>query len=60
MNPSLIFWVIFVLWTLFGAWSNWPAQRTLKSFGPFGGNVLLWLLILMIGAQVFGLPGQGK
>jgi hypothetical protein len=48
MPIAILFWVIFVIWVLFGAWqhgTNW------KAHGP---NLILIVLIGLLGWRVFG------
>jgi hypothetical protein len=54
MSLSLIFWIGMFVWLLFGLWSNWPVgPGTAK---PLAGSVLLFILLLVLGWQVFGAP----
>jgi len=55
MSLQLLFWILMLLWLVFGLWSGYiPGQPyTIRSWG---GNVLLFLLFLIIGWQVFGAP----
>ena len=55
MSLQLLFWILMLLWLVFGLWSGYIPGRpyTIRSWG---GNVLLFLLFLIIGWQVFGAP----
>jgi hypothetical protein len=52
MPKGVLFWVLMILWLIFGIWSSWP------SYYVVGGNVLLWVVIGLLGWQVFGKPVQ--
>ena len=54
MSLSLIFWIGMFFWLLFGLWSNWPLGATTAK--PLAGSVLLFILLLVLGWQVFGAP----
>jgi len=50
MSIGLAFWVIMLVWLVFGVWSSWP---DLKSSG---GTGLLFILLVLLGWKVFGPP----
>lgn len=50
MPLAIAFWVLMLLWLVFGVWSSWP---NLRSGGP---NLLLFILLLIIGWKLFGPP----
>jgi hypothetical protein len=39
-----------LIWVVFGVWSTWPNRKAA------GGNVLLFVLLVVIGWKVFGPP----
>ncbi len=51
MSIGLVFWVLMLIWLVFGAWSSWPG-------GPhiWGPNLLLFALLLLLGWHSFGAP----
>lgn len=51
MTFGLCFWVLMLLWLVFGLWSAWPLN--MKSGG---GHLLLFILLLLLGWKVFGAP----
>jgi hypothetical protein len=53
MSFGLLFWILMILWLVFGLWTNWPAAVQ-GQYGPFGGNLLLFILLLLLGWAVFG------
>jgi len=54
MNLSMLFWVIMIVWLLFGLWSSWPAAGGTNGFRGIGGHILVWVLLAILGWQVFG------
>ena len=56
MPAGYIFWILMLLWLVFGLWENWPVQGA----RPWGlaGHILLFLLFLVLGWKVFGPPLQ--
>lgn len=59
MTISFIFWLLMILWFIFGAYWNWPAERKPAGFGVIGGNALLFILLFLLGWKLFGFPIQG-
>lgn len=51
MTIGLLFWVLMLLWLLFGFFRDSPQ---LQGWGPFGHNFLLWVLLALLGWQTFG------
>lgn len=41
-----------LLWVVLGFWASWPNHKLV------GGNVLLFILLVLIGWQLFGPPVQ--
>ena len=52
MSFGLIFWILMLLWLVFGLW-NWyvPNTRWVWGHGAF-----LFILFLLLGWRVFGAP----
>lgn len=50
MSLALAFWIIMLVWLIFGFWSN----RANLAAG--GGNLILFFLLCLIGWKVFGAP----
>ncbi len=46
-----------LLWAIFGVFPTWSA--TPGNFRPFGGNLLLFILIAILGWHAFGAPIHG-
>jgi len=53
MPLNVAFWVLMLVWVLFGLWTAWP------NWPLVGGNLLLFLLFLVVGWKVFGAPLHG-
>lgn len=53
MTLAVAFWVLMLVWLVFGFWSYWPLDRRT------GGHFLLWLLLFLLGWGVFGAPIKG-
>jgi len=58
MSFQLLYWVLMLLWLVFGLWSGWPAPGTVgaTAFRPLGGTLLLFILLVILGWKVFGSP----
>ena len=50
MSFSLCYWILMLIWLVGGAVTAWP---NLRASWP---NLVLFLLLLVIGWQVFGAP----
>lgn len=55
MTLGLCFWILMLLWLVFGLWAYWPAGPGV-SFRPLGGTLLLFFLLMLLGWKVFGPP----
>lgn len=53
MSLGLAYWILMLVWFAFGLWRAWP--------NPIagGGDLLLFILLLVIGWKVFGAPIHG-
>lgn len=51
MTLGFLFWLLMILTFFFNVWSNWPLSTGLR---PLGGNLLVFILIGLLGWQVFG------
>jgi len=58
MPIGMLFWMLMILWFVFGLWWNWPSSNEPRGFGPIGGNLLLFILLFMLGWKVFGFVVQ--
>lgn len=58
MEMKAFFWVIFIIWVLFGGYVGWaiePANRVRW----IGTNILLLILVFLLGWKVFGFIVNG-
>jgi O-antigen ligase len=53
MSLGLAFWILMLLWLVFGMWRSWPDHYIV------GGNLLLFILLLLLGWKAFGPPIHG-
>jgi hypothetical protein len=59
MTLGLIFWILMLLWLVFGLWSNWPGVapgQPYTGWFPIGSTLLLFILFLLLGWHAFGPP----
>ena len=53
MGMGTAYWVLMLIWLIFGVWFTWPNYRWA------GANVLLFILLVLLGWKVFGAPIHG-
>jgi hypothetical protein len=53
MSFALIYWILMLVWLVFGLWSNWPVSGGVR---PLGNTLLLFILLVLLGWKVFGAP----
>jgi hypothetical protein len=58
MPIGLLFWMLMILWLLFGLYWHSDELRGGK-YGIVGGNLLLFVLLFLLGWRVFGFVIQG-
>ncbi len=58
MTIGFLFWLLMILWFLFGLYWN-RSDIAGGNYGWFGGNLLLFILLFLVGWRVFGFPVQG-
>ena len=54
MSFGLVYWILMLLWLVFGLWAAWPLSGTNTKL--VGGNLLLFILLVLLGWKVFGPP----
>jgi hypothetical protein len=59
MTIGFLFYLLMLLWLVFGLYWNWPNQPGPAGFGVLGGNLLLFVLLLLLGIACFGWPIKG-
>lgn len=55
MAMGLMFWILMLLWLVFGAVAYWPGSQ-FGHYGPAGNWLLLFILLLLLGWHAFGPP----
>jgi hypothetical protein len=58
MPLGIFFWVLMLLWLIFGVWSN-RADIQGGRFVSVGGTLLEFILFFILGWKVFGFIVQG-
>jgi len=58
MTIGLLFWILMIIWLIFGIYTSWPDWR---NNGPYhaGGTLLLFILLFLLGWHDFGFPIHG-
>jgi len=58
MSIGFVFWLLMIIWLIFGGYTGWVNRAT---GGPlfWGGNILLFVLLFLLGWKVFGWPIAG-
>jgi hypothetical protein len=51
MTLGLLYWILMLLWVIFGLWRAYPNLG-----GAAGPGLILFVLLLIIGWQIFGPP----
>ena len=54
MTFSIAYWVLMLVWLVLGVWSALPNYRA--NYKATSGNIILFILLLLVGWQVFGPP----
>ena len=52
MSFGLVFWIIMLLWLIYGFWGWYNPQPSWQ----WGNALMLFILFLLIGWKVFGAP----
>jgi hypothetical protein len=58
MTIGLVFWILMLIWAVFGIVWNWPGSPV-GPYGPIGNTILLFVLFLLLGWHAFGPPVHG-
>lgn len=53
----MIFWMLMILYAVFGIFPNFPNDNS--GWKPFGGSLLLFILLFLLGWRTFGFVIQG-
>jgi hypothetical protein len=54
MPIGYIFWLLMIVWAVFGFWWGWSRDPR----GPWVGVVLVFVLLFLLGWKVFGFVAQ--
>jgi hypothetical protein len=54
MDIGLAFWILMLIWLVFGFFGD-----RLGPWAPWGGTLLLFILLLLLGWHDFGAPLRG-
>ncbi len=55
MSFALLFWILMLLWLLFGLISTWPSSTQAPGFcRPMVNTLLLFVLLALLGWKAFG------
>lgn len=57
MTKGMLFWILMLLWLIFGLWVHWDAIEG-GHYRVVGGNLMLFVLLGLLGWKVFGSPVQ--
>lgn len=55
MTIGFVFWLLMILWLVFGCWT----YRATPAPTVWGGSAFIFVLLFLIGWQVFGWPIKG-
>lgn len=53
MPIGVLFWVLMIIWLLFGVYWN-RSDFSRGNYGVAGGNLMLFVLLAILGWRVFG------
>ena len=60
MTIAFAFWILMLLWLVLGIFCAWPTsapgQPSARIYAPFGGQILLFVLLCLLGWHEFGPP----
>jgi hypothetical protein len=60
MSIGFIYWLLMILWLIFGLWAYWPRAGATAPPWPFvGGSGFMFVLLFLLGWKVFGWPING-
>lgn len=58
MTLGLAYWIIMLIWLVLGLWVGYASFGGASHY-VLGGNLLLFVLLLLLGWKVFGAPLHG-
>ena len=54
LSISLLFWILMILWLVFGFIATPFTTGQPFPWKPIGGHLLIWILLALLGWRVFG------
>lgn len=57
MPLGIVFWVLMIVWLVFGGWRLFASPPEQRYF--WGGSLLVFVLFFLLGWKVFGFIVQG-
>jgi len=59
MNVGDFFWLLMLVWLIFGGWGAYQSPAGNVRISSFGGHILVWLIVACFGFHFFGFPLHG-
>jgi len=59
MTLGTWYWILMALWLFVGVWVSWPRGEAKVNLVMGSGNILLFILLVLLGWHVFGAPVHG-
>lgn len=56
MTIGLLFWVLMIVWFVFGAYVRWGGGTAPPAWPVPVGDLLIFILLLLLGIGIFGWP----
>ena len=56
---GLLFWLLMVIWFVFGLYANWSPPGSPGFNGFIANNILLFVLLFLLGWGIFGFVVKG-
>jgi hypothetical protein len=54
MTLSVLFWILMIMWLVFGFWVGYIPTQSQQPFHRWGGSFLLFVLLAILGYAQFG------
>ena len=54
MEISLLFWILYLIALVFSLSASWPSGPGVAGWRPFGGSLLMFILVGILGWAQFG------
>jgi hypothetical protein len=56
MTIGFIFWLLMLIWLIFGFFLGQPVSIGNTTVPPWGGHLFQWVLLALLGWGTFGFP----